>query len=66
MTVTWGVTDPESGIASNACAPTTLTNDTPGTTPTCSATNGAGLPRSVPVTVKIDKTGARDLGHAAT
>src|SRR5206468_2643069 len=57
VTVTWDVTDPESGIASSAgCTPTSLTVDTGGTAVTCSATNGAGLRQSASVTVKIDKT----------
>ena len=57
VTVSWTVVDPESGIASSSgCTATTLTADTPGTTLTCSATNGARLSMSVPVVVKIDKT----------
>jgi YVTN family beta-propeller protein len=57
VTVTWSVTDPESGIASSSgCGSTTLTTDTAGMTPRCSAMNGARLFSSVPVTIKIDKT----------
>jgi CSLREA domain-containing protein len=57
VTVTWNVSDPESGIASSSgCGATTLTSETAGTTLTCSATNGAGLSSSKSVTVKIDKT----------
>jgi len=57
VTVSWSVTDPESGIASSSgCATTTLTVDTSGVTLTCSATNGAGMPNSASVTIKIDKT----------
>jgi hypothetical protein len=57
VTVTWNVSDLESGIASSSgCGPTTLTSETAGTTLTCSATNGAGLSSSQSVTVKIDKT----------
>ena len=57
VTVSWSVTDPESGIASSSgCTTTTLTADTAGVTLTCSATNGAGLTSSVPITIKIDKT----------
>jgi Dockerin type I domain len=56
-TVTWSVTDPESGIASSTgCSQTALTADTAGVTVTCNATNGGGLSASVPVTVKIDQT----------
>ena len=57
VTVTWSVTDPESGIASSTgCGPTTLTVNTPGATLTCSATNGAGLSNSASVPLKIDMT----------
>jgi hypothetical protein len=57
VTANWSVSDPESGIASSTgCAPTNLTADTTGVTLTCSATNGAGLATSVPITVKVDKT----------
>ena len=56
-TVTWNVSDPESGIASQSgCDPTTLTADTPGTTLTCTATNGAGLTASKSITIAIDHT----------
>jgi PKD repeat protein len=55
--ISWNVTDGESGIGSSSgCDSTTVTNDTSGITVTCSATNGAGMTTSVPVTVKIDKT----------
>ena len=57
VTVSWSITDPESGIASSSgCITTNLTVETAGVTLTCSATNGAGLSTSVPVTIKIDKT----------
>jgi hypothetical protein len=57
VTVTWNVSDPESGIASSSgCDAMTLTSETTGTTLTCSATNGAGSSSSESVTVKIDKT----------
>ena len=57
VSVSWSVTDPESGIASSTgCGPTIFTNETGGTTLTCSATNGAGLSNSVSVTIKIDTT----------
>lgn len=57
VTVSWSVSDPESGIGSSTAAlRLTLTADTAGVTLTCSATNGAGLTTSVPVTIKIDKT----------
>lgn len=56
-TVSWNLIDPESGIASStACGPTTLTTNTDGTSLTCSATNGGGLPNSASVIIKIDKT----------
>jgi hypothetical protein len=55
--VSWGVEDPESGIASQTgCNSTTLSTDSAGTTLTCSATNGAGLSASASTTIKIDKT----------
>lgn len=57
VTVSWSLSDPESGIASSiGSGTTTLTADTAGTTLTCSATNGAGLSNSVSVTIKLDKT----------
>ena len=57
VTVTWTVTDAESGIASSTgCSSTTLSNDIAGVTLTCSAINGAGLRGSVPLSIKIDKT----------
>ena len=55
--VSWNVADPESGIASSSgCGAVTLTAETPGTAVTCTASNGAGLPQTVTVRVKIDKT----------
>ena len=57
VTVTWSVSDPESGIASSSgCDALTLTSETSGTTLTCSASNGASLVSSQSVTVKLDKT----------
>lgn len=57
VTITWNVTDPESGIASSTgCASTTISNDTAGVTLNCTAKNGAGLSTSVPLTIKEDKT----------
>jgi YVTN family beta-propeller protein len=57
VTISWNVTDPESGIATaTGCGMRTLTADTAGVTVTCSANNNAGLATSVPVTVKIDQT----------
>lgn len=57
VTVTWSVSDPESGIASTTgCANTTLTADTAGVSLGCTATNGAGLSSSAGVTIQIDKT----------
>jgi virginiamycin B lyase len=63
VTVSWSVSDPESGIAaSSGCNPVTLTTDTPGVTLTCSATNGAGLTNSISVTIKIDSSPPRITG----
>ncbi|MFZ3323464.1 MAG: kelch repeat-containing protein [Usitatibacter sp.] len=57
VSVSWSVTDPESGIASSTgCTPITLTADTAGVTLNCSATNGAGLTAYASVTIKIDTT----------
>jgi hypothetical protein len=56
VTITWSVVDPESGIASTSgCGATTSTQETGGTTLTCSAENGAGVSATQSVTVKIDK-----------
>ncbi|HVF25976.1 MAG TPA: hypothetical protein VNA23_08805, partial [Anaerolineales bacterium] len=58
VTVSWTVTDAESGIkTSTGCTASNLTSETSGTTLTCSATNNAGLSSSASVTIKIDKTG---------
>ena len=58
VTVSWAVTDGESGIkTSTGCTTSNLTSETTGTTLTCSATNNAGLSSSASVTIKIDKTG---------
>jgi hypothetical protein len=55
VTVTWNVSDPESGISSSTnCGPTVFNAPTLGSTVTCSATNGAGLSSSASVLVKID------------
>ncbi len=57
VTVTWTVIDPESGIASSTgCGQTVISNDTTGTTITCSATNSAGLSASQQVIIKVDQT----------
>jgi sugar lactone lactonase YvrE len=57
VTVSWTVTDPESGIAtSTGCASSSITTETAGVTLTCSAVNGNGLTGSASVTVKLDKT----------
>jgi hypothetical protein len=57
VSVSWSVTDPESGIASSTgCGTTSITSDTAGQTVTCSATNGAGLSDSRSVTIKRDAT----------
>jgi hypothetical protein len=67
VAVAWTVTDPESGVTSSTgCSPITLTADTAGITLTCSATNGAGLTSSVPVTIKIDMTPPVISGMPAT
>lgn len=63
VTLTWGVSDAESGIASSTgCDPVTLIADTAGTTLTCSATNGASLAASESVTIRIDQTPPTIIG----
>ncbi len=63
VTVSWSVTDPESGIAfSSGCGSQTVTGSL---TLTCTATNGAGLSASVPLTLKIDTTAPAALGMPA-
>jgi hypothetical protein len=55
QTVSWDVTDPESGVSSSSgCAPTTVNAETTGTTLTCTATNALGLMASSSVTIKYD------------
>lgn len=57
VSVSWSVTDPESGVASSSgCTPVTLSSNTAGTTLTCSATNGVGLSSSYPITIQIDQS----------
>jgi uncharacterized delta-60 repeat protein len=66
VTVSWSVADPESGIASSSgCDPLQVTQDTPGRTLTCSATNGVGLSASVPVTIKVDRSSPAFTGMPA-
>jgi hypothetical protein len=56
-TVTWTVDDPVSGVARSAdCDEAVVTEDTDGTTYTCSATDAAGNSGSQSVTVKRDAT----------
>ena len=55
VSLTWTVTDPESGIISQTgCSPAGVTTDTSGVAFTCSATNGAGLTSSQTVTIRRD------------
>lgn len=58
VTVSWNVSDPESGIASSTgCAAQTISATTQvGTTITCSATNGDGDTTTESVTVHVDQT----------
>ena len=66
VSVSWNVSDPESGIASSSgCGSITLSSETTGQTVTCSATNGAGSPSSASVTIKLDKTGPTGVALAA-
>jgi PKD domain len=67
VSVTWEVSDLESGIVSSVgCNLTTITTDTTGDTLTCSAINGAGLSHSASVTVKIDQTPPTIVAAATT
>jgi hypothetical protein len=59
VTVTWTVTDPQSGVPANlqiGCSDAQVTTETAGTTLTCTATNGKGLTTTASVTVRIDTT----------
>ena len=54
VTVTWKVNDPESSIkSSSGCDPAQLSASA---SLTCTAVNGAGLPASFPLNIRIDKT----------
>jgi hypothetical protein len=55
VTVSWSVSDPESGFTTSGCDTTTVDTDTAGTTLTCSATSLGGT-TTIPVTVKRDAT----------
>lgn len=55
VTVTWVVTDPQSGIASRTgCEPVTLSADTAGTALECSAVNRMNLSSTASITIKVD------------
>lgn len=57
VTISFAVSDPETGIASSSdCETVSLPDDTASYSVTCSATNGAGLSNSDTETVKIDQT----------
>ncbi len=57
VTVSWSVTDPESGIASTSgCGTAVLSADTVGEPLTCSAVNGVGIGRSRTEFFSIDQT----------
>jgi hypothetical protein len=57
VTVTWSVVEPQSpaSVVTSGCEPTTITEDTSGTTLTCTATSDGGA-ASASVTVKRDAT----------
>jgi HYR domain len=66
VAVSWDVADPQSAIASaSGCDPATYTADTPGTTVSCSATNGAGLAAQASVQFRIDRTSPETTMSAA-
>ena len=55
VTVSWNISDPESGIASSTCNSGDVISDTTGVSFTCTATNGAGLTTGpISVTIKRD------------
>jgi len=57
VSVTWSVSDPESGITSSkGCGSTVLNAETAGITLSCLASNGVGVSASASVTIKIDLT----------
>jgi hypothetical protein len=55
LTVSWSVTDPESGVSSSSGCATTAVAE-PGATLTCNATNGVGLSVTQSVTAKVYAT----------
>ncbi len=64
VTVSWSVTDPESGIIyTSGCVTIALSSNTAGTSFACTATNGVGLTSSSTVTVKIDMTRPTITGY---
>ncbi len=64
VTVSFNVSDPESGIASSSgCDTVTITQESTGFMLTCTATNGVGLTAQSSVTVKIDKTASVITGE---
>lgn len=66
VTITWNVTDAESGIATSAgCDPVTVLSDTAGVSLTCTASNAAGLHASDSVTIKLDATPPSITGSRA-
>jgi hypothetical protein len=55
VTLSWSVTDPQSGIRSKSgCGTVTQSTDTAGQTYTCTAKNRAGLTSTVSVTIRRD------------
>jgi hypothetical protein len=56
VTVIWSASDNISSVASTPCVENSLSMDNPGTTYTCTATNGAGLSTTSSLAVKRDAT----------
>jgi hypothetical protein len=56
VTVTWALSSAVPLVSTVGCDPVTLTDETPGTVLTCTATNSAGGSTSVSVIVRIDRT----------
>jgi hypothetical protein len=66
VTVTWSVTDAESGIVSSTgCERVTVTTEIAGVIFSCAATNGAGLSATETVMIKVDKTSPTIIGARA-
>jgi hypothetical protein len=67
VTVSWNVSDPESGISTSpGCETTTVSASTPGLMLTCSAYNHEGGSASRSVVIRLDKTPPEITGFRVT